>query len=483
MSRLSNFKENQALFYNFLFYEVSISLILGFITLYAFAFNRKIFLIFGTSIAFLGAIVSYFVKHYQITIDHNLLGLVLDTDKREAIELIDMYLMTWCIIISLSSYMIIAKLPVKHSTLHASLALVIFILLSVLDRSRVNYRYFPFNVIKTIYHHIELKIFDPVPKAIAKLTEYNFTPPSPKEDLYIVMIIGETARADHFSLNGYHRSTNPKLNHASNLVSFSDFHSFANSTRLAIPRMLSSITENKVSPLFNVIDVFNIVNFNTSWFGSHGNRSFNRSYLKRARSAKYHLFLSDLLKSKPYTDLDLIPYIENHIKQSTGNNLIVIHTLGSHWDYDSRIVDQFKQFQPLCSMQSRNISMTGCSLEGLINSYDNTILQTDYFISEIIDIFKNKNAFILYSSDHGEALGENGIYGHGGEPTVEQFHVAAIAWASDKFIHYNKDKFQHLKSFKNKYLNHDFLFHSLLDCAGVESDLINKKYSMCTTNP
>jgi glucan phosphoethanolaminetransferase (alkaline phosphatase superfamily) len=481
--QLPPLQENHSLFYTLLLYETIINIGLALITLYAFSFHKKLLLIFSTSLAFLGAVLSYFIKHYNITIDHNLLASVFDTDKREAFEFIDIYLIAWCGAVSITSYIIVSNIPIrpsKYSFLYSLLALLIFVSLSLFHGSKVNRKYFPFNFIKTSYHYIALTVFDPVQKAMATLAEYSFTPPLLKENLYVVMIIGETARADHFSLNGYHRLTNPKLSTVPNLANFSQFYSFTNTTRFAIPRMLSSITENKVTPRFNIIDIFNSLNFQTAWFGAQGNKSFSRSFFQSARSAKYRLFLGDIPSDHTHTDLDLIAYIEDYIKTSPGNHFIIIHTLGSHWDYDMKTEARFKQFHPLCSMQSRNTSMTGCSQEALINSYDNTILQTDYFIFKVLKIFQDKNAFVLYSSDHGESLGENGIYSHGLTPAPEQFHVAALAWASDKFTHYNKSKFQQLKSYKDTKLNHDFLFHSLLDCAGIESNILDKKYSLCS---
>ena len=118
-----------------------------------------------------------------------------------------------------------------------------------------------------------------------------------------------------------------------------------------------------------------------------------------------------------------------------------------------------------------------------MNAYDNSILYTDYFISEVIDHLKNKNAILFYASDHGQYLGENGIYYHGNSDTIDQpeHRVPMFLWMSDNVM---KNKF-YQKKFKNaqlktkNMLSHDNIFDSLLDCSGIDSKSFDRKLSLC----
>jgi glucan phosphoethanolaminetransferase (alkaline phosphatase superfamily) len=111
--------------------------------------------------------------------------------------------------------------------------------------------------------------------------------------------------------------------------------------------------------------------------------------------------------------------------------------------------------------------------------YDNSILYTDYVLSEIIARLKNKNAILFYTSDHGESLGENGAYGHGGDNIPEQMTVPFFIWTSDAFNKNNPQMWQKILANDKKEINYKYLFHSVLDCSGIKSDIIDSNLSLC----
>ena len=111
------------------------------------------------------------------------------------------------------------------------------------------------------------------------------------------------------------------------------------------------------------------------------------------------------------------------------------------------------------------------------------MLSNDYILSAMIDNLKNENAIFIYTSDHGESLGENGVYLHGQYPEDKnvkaQFHVPLFFWVSDKFKQNFSHKFINLLNNKSKSLRHENIFHSILDCADINSPIINKNLSLC----
>ena len=160
------------------------------------------------------------------------------------------------------------------------------------------------------------------------------------------------------------------------------------------------------------------------------------------------------------------------------NGIVILHTRGSHGNYYHRTPDKFHIYSPTCKDNCVN------NVTALNNTYDNTIVYTDFFLNEVLKILKDKNAILLYVSDHGESLGENGVYSHSAPYETapkEQLYIPMIWWASDKFLStpINSEKFMQIKNNFNKHVDQSYVFHSVLDCMGVESTAINKNKSLC----
>jgi lipid A ethanolaminephosphotransferase len=152
--------------------------------------------------------------------------------------------------------------------------------------------------------------------------------------------------------------------------------------------------------------------------------------------------------------------------------------MGSHGpSYHKRYPERFKKFTPECA----SADLEKCSREEIVNTYDNTILYTDYIISEAIAVLKKFPSFesgLLYVSDHGESLGENGIYLHGLPYAIapeEQVRVPMVLWLSANMIKYDYLNYKCLKENTTKLTySHDNLFHSLLSLLEVKSDIYSQ---------
>jgi lipid A ethanolaminephosphotransferase len=236
-------------------------------------------------------------------------------------------------------------------------------------------------------------------------------------------------------------------------------------------------TRSRAKNQSNVLDVLSFAGVKTIWVN---NNSSCKNVCKRIETL-------DLLKNSAGEDkntildeklLDITIQILNNSKEDV---LIVLHTMGSHGPrYYKRFPEKFAKFKPYCS----NDTPQNCSKDEVNNAYDNTILYTDYFLSKLIDILKEKkeyNTFMFYASDHGESLGEHGIYLHGLPKKIapkEQTDFAMILWLSDQMIKNQNINSSKIKSMANKQLNHDYLPHTLLNLFKVQSSVYKKDFSL-----
>ena len=327
------------------------------------------------------------------------------------------------------------------------------------------------------------------------------------QPLSIVLVIGESARADHFSLNGYKRDTNTLLAKVNNLVSFTHATSCGVMTHTSVPCLLTRATTTNWIPAeteTSVISVFNALHFDTAWFGSQGDFSLSVpvSYISSEAQKKVILYATDGGRS-PY-DGQLLPYLDQALGTTT-NHLVVLHTNGSHIQYAARYPKEFERFPADCKVDNVSLAqrmfiitnsevqanqkfrykttnmLDDCasSIDTLINSYDNSIVYTDWMLNQIISRLQHTNAIMLYASDHGESLGENGKFLHGHPEEVNNWQVPMIVWASDTYIQNNPQRWAALQSYRHKPVSHDHIFHSLLDCAGIDSKLTDPSLSLC----
>ena len=337
--------------------------------------------------------------------------------------------------------------------------------------------YLPFNgVYNAVLYQNKISKTPTVHQNITQ--KYAFTMPDKANNpALVVLVIGESARSDRFGLNNYHRNTTPKLSKIQNLITFPFVTALATNTRNAVPLILK---REKNTNETSVISVFKSFGYQTYWLSSQSDSSASIAHMTKECTKSISapsLGIYGALYDGHLLDL-LAQYLNEQEVDKQKHNLIVIHTQGSHKDYEKRVPQAFKIYQPLCANEFT------CDKQSLDNSYDNTIVYTDHILAKIIDQIKDKNALLIYISDHGESLGENGIYAHSypiDQAPKEQLHIPMLVWASDRFLSdkANKQKFTQIQSNKNISIDQPFVFHSMLDCASIESGAILKEKSIC----
>jgi len=169
----------------------------------------------------------------------------------------------------------------------------------------------------------------------------------------------------------------------------------------------------------------------------------------------------------------LLPHYEKYINQANPLKFIIVHLIGSHWYYPSHYPSDFEIFKP--TITGKTFSQRD-SIK-IVNAYDNTILYTDYIVNELITKIEKQNSILLFLSDHGELLGEEGKWLHAQNTKYEK-NPAFFMWFSEKFKQKNEEKIKNAELSKNNHWRTDFLFHSILDISEIENPLINSKLNI-----
>ncbi len=304
-----------------------------------------------------------------------------------------------------------------------------------------------------------------------------------------IIVAGETARAENFSLGGYARDTNPLLARQ-DIQYFTDTSSCGTATAVSLPCMFSvytraSYTHRKGLETENLTDVLTHAGIKAEWWenntGSKGvaDRIAYTSFsdINDPRFCKNNECVDDVALDRLGAWLDGIK----------GDSVLVIHQLGSHGPaYYLRYPEKFRRFTPDC----RTAELGNCSREEIVNAYDNSILYTDYIVSSVIDMLKAREEKVagsmIYMSDHGESLGENGLYLHGAPYFIapsQQTHIPFVLWTG-KEMRAGIDQ-ACLKATAGAPRSHDNLFHTVLGLMNVATTVYDPALdalAACRTN-
>jgi lipid A ethanolaminephosphotransferase len=296
--------------------------------------------------------------------------------------------------------------------------------------------------------------------------------------------VGETARADRFSLNGYKRETNPLLS-KQDIVSLKNVTSCGTSTGVSVPCMFSSLgrkhyDKEKALAQENALDLLTKNGIEVMW---RDNNSDSKGVATRIHYEDFKTPTHNPVCKGECRDIGMLSGLDEYIQKHADKDIfIVLHQMGNHGpEYYRRYPKEFERFKPTC----QNGELRDCSQEEIDNAYDNAILYTDYFLSEVIQFLKkydaNHETAMLYMADHGESLGEHGIYLHAAPYLIapkEQTHVPAIVWFGKSFDYNLSD----IKFYEKYPLSHDDLFCTLLTSYEVDTHMCKNEHKMLSHN-
>lgn len=434
-------------------------------------------------ILLLSSLAAYFMDTYGVVMDGVMIDNILQTDLHEAKGLFNWSLVLRTLLFGLlPAWLVLRFAPVPQaarvelrSKLLLSFTLLAVVAMAVLPfsahyasflrehkttRYYANPNYFTYSLGKYLHAHLHTVAAGPLLATAADAVEVG---PHTRREL-VILVVGETARADRFSLNGYHRLTNPLLARE-NVLSLHNVSSCGTSTGESVPCMFSALkrsefSREKAARYENVLDVLFEHGVQVLW------RDNNSDSKGVATRLVYEDFKSPTLNpscDSECRDIGMLQGLDRYIKARKGRDiLIVLHQMGNHGpEYYRRYPKEFERFQPVC----RSSDLGACTREEIDNAYDNAILYTDYFLSQVIGLLKKHDGdfatAMLYVSDHGESLGEHGIYLHAAPYAIaprEQTHIPAIVWMG-KHFDFTLDQ---LAPYRDAALSHDELFCTLM---------------------
>lgn len=250
----------------------------------------------------------------------------------------------------------------------------------------------------------------------------------------VIMVVGETSRADHWQLNGYARETTPLLKQEAGVYNFPDFWSCGTSTAISVPCMFSNLGrshfDNRTAQeRDNLLDVLARAGVSILW---RDNNSSSKGVADRVTYEDYKTPKRNTVCDDECRDEGMLVGLQDYIDAQKGDILIVLHQMGNHGPaYYKRYPKSFEVFTPVCKTND----LGSCTSEEITNAYDNALRYTDYFLAQVIALLKkNDHRFetaMFYVSDHGESLGEYGVYLHGMPYALApdaQKHVPAVLW-------------------------------------------------------
>lgn len=292
----------------------------------------------------------------------------------------------------------------------------------------------------------------------------------PAEQEIYILVIGESARPDHFGINGYERQTTPELDANEQVIGLRNVVTPWPGTRLAVPVILSGKQDELHRSPFgraSIVSLFKQAGFRTYWISNQAPLGDHDSLITlHAYEAEKVVYTNggDYTQQSAYDDA-MLPVLERLINEPAPKKFFVVHMLGSHKRYDRRYPPEFDKFQP--SLKSEHGKETP---ETIRNSYDNSILLTDHFLSRMIRAAEARAPLsgLLYISDHGQNLPSElcPAAGHGTRYEAD-YRVASLLWVSGAYAKAFPEVWQVIKERRDAPLYSTGAFHALADMAHI----------------
>jgi lipid A ethanolaminephosphotransferase len=465
-----------------------------------------------TLLLLLSAAAAYYMDRYTVYFDRAMLQNVLATDYKEASELVGWSLAGHLLLFGFLPVALVWWPTLKPRTVlratavrmgFAALALVIgagslllvFADFASLMRNHKEVRYLltPGNLVAASAANIwgRAKRANRAKLPVAADARMGPQWQSRTRPVLFVLVVGETARARNFSLNGYARQTNPALA-ARDIVNFPQAQACGTSTEVSLPCMFSpfgrrNYNEEKIQDHESLLHVIARAGFKVLWRDNQSGckgvcEGLPFQQMDRAQE------VASLCSGGQCLDEIMLHGMEGIARDAQGNLFVVMHQLGSHGPaYFKRYPSQFKRFTPACESED----LRRCSQAEIVNAYDNSLLYTDYVLGKLIDFLESAQAThdtaMLYVSDHGESLGEGGLYLHGVPYAIApdvQKNVPFLVWLSAAFRRSAMIDQECLRRRAAGPVTHDNLFHSLLGALDIQTTAYERAmdiFSDCRT--
>jgi lipid A ethanolaminephosphotransferase len=442
----------------------------------------------------LASMTAYFMDSYQVIISSEVIESTLQTDSAESTDLLSLKLALYLGVMGILPAILVYRARIRQRPLRATLLshlklggaslLVIVAVLGLFGNAYASF----FRVHKSVRYYTNpvTPVYTALRYASDTFANHEDLPHqqigldaqlinAPGERRLMVLVVGETARADHFALNGYPRNTNPRLS-GRRVASFDNVWSCGTATSVSVPCMFSALDQGRyhqqqARSMDNVLDILQRAGVNVLWLD---NNSDSKGVALRIPYVSYRDEKVNPVCDAECRDEGMLAGVRQFVSDHpTGSILVVLHQMGSHGPkYARGYPTAFEHFSPSCQSNL----LEDCSEGEINNAYDNSIRYTDCFLDRVIDYLESLSGefstAMLYLSDHGESLGENGIFLHGFPYALapeEQKHIPMIFW-SDPGNARAQDKLAD-RNFVHQRFTQDNLFHTLLGLMDVKTEV------------
>lgn len=453
---------------------------------------------------------SYFMLTYGVVIDPSMVANIASTDVREVRDLLSPA-MALAVILGLVLPGVwfwrqaVERQPLRATLPRQALGALLGLLVAVvvlwltfqdlasLMRNHKSLRYMinPYNTVYAIGRHSvgEARRSQQPLQAIGTDARVAQSVGNTSQPPLIVLVVGETARAANFGLGDYARDTTPRLKvlqTQGNLVYYPQVQSCGTNTETSVPCMFSHLDRSAYTAtdarFESLLDVLQRAGLGVLWLD---NQSGCKGVCDRVPHVEVStLKMPDLCEAGECQDAALLRALPGQLAAQANphGTVVVMHQMGSHGPaYYKRSPVALKAFVPECASNT----LQDCPQQDIVNAYDNSLRTTDALLADTIAWLQTQNrpSMLLYVSDHGESLGEKGLYLHGMPYSLapdEQTHVPMVTWISSGFAQAMKLDTGCLQQQAQKPWSHDNLFHTVLDLTGVQTQVFRREKSILT---
>ena len=462
--------------------SIIVSLVIAMLVANAFAlfliffFSRLVGKILLVLFFIINAVAVYFINTYSVIIDESMIGNILNTNYSESSSFFSIKLVLYVVFLGILPSIFIIKAKIITVTVKkflVSISLTLLFLLTLAFANASNWLWIDKNS-KTLgglampwSYAVNIPLF--YIHQFKKNEKEILLPDATIKDnqkSVVILVIGESARSENFSLYGYPKNTNPLLSKTPNVSHFN-----ATSDATYTTAGVKSIVEHEnTDELYEILPNYlyrnnvDVIWRTTNWGEPpvHIKNYQNREALMpncKGDGCDYDGILLSGLK-------------EQILASKKNKILIVLHTSTSHGPtYSKKYPAQFEIFKPVCN----SVELGNCSHTELVNAYDNTIVYTDYLLANVIKDLKQLQEYksaMIFVSDHGESLGENNLYMHGLPRSIapkQQYEIPFIVWTSDNSARQMKP---------NKILTQNYVFHSVLNFLNIQSPVYKEQMNI-----
>ncbi|MBS0903895.1 phosphoethanolamine transferase EptA [Pantoea dispersa] len=453
------------------------------------------------------AAANYFMHSFGTVIDTNMIENVFESNAQETGALMSRNYVIWMLLMGILPVALVCSVRISNrqrwwwnllQRLASALGAVLVILLmavlfykdyaSLIRNNKGLVKMItPANIVSGTGHYVDQRYLQGS-QALVKIGEDAQKGPlitaEPKKTL-VVLVVGETARAENFSLGGYARDTNPQLK-KQQVIYYPNASSCGTETAISVPCMFSNMPRehydaNLAHHQEGVLDVLAHAGISVLWRENDGGCKGACDRVPHTDMTQWQL--PQYCHDGFCLDDVLLHRFDNYVDSLHNDGIIVLHQMGSHGPaYFKRYPAAFQRFTPTCDSNQ----IQDCDHQALVNTYDNSLLYTDDMLSRTIDKLKGLsdrfNVALVYLSDHGESLGEHGMYLHGAPylfAPSQQTHIPLLLWMSPGYAAaYHIDQACLRQQAAETAVSQDNLFHTVLGLFNIQTQQYQPQLDM-----